>query len=332
MNLQWILLAFFLAALVWEIYKAITRPMHKNVLNLISIMVAFTIAFILQAGGLFQHLALTLVNFFGLTTLLGENGGELIGAMISTFVSPVLFVIVYCIIYLFIRLIHVNFISKIIEKNQIKREKRLLDLAIKEERDLVENIVAEDEKELMELIDHLEQSNEDYDLDDYFDDYRPLKRRQIKKMIKRRVKKEKRALKRHRYFKESKQKKAISVISGAVSGFLVLAILMTPVFYTMSVLSDVTDTVSPDAHQNNKVYHFVSFIDNTIVAPYEETFVYQIYDSMAIDDLMDVVDCNVYFFDNKVGEGAMYLILILTVALLLGVYVLMNVMRTKKAK
>ena len=53
---------------------------------------------------------------------------------------------------------------------------------------------------------------------------------------------------------------------------------------------------------------------------------------VAIDDLMDVVDCNVYFFDNKVGEGAMYLILILTVALLLGVYVLMNVMRTKKAK
>jgi multidrug/hemolysin transport system permease protein len=53
---------------------------------------------------------------------------------------------------------------------------------------------------------------------------------------------------------------------------------------------------------------------------------------VAIDDLMDVVDCNVYFFDTKVGEGAMYLILILTVALLLGAYILMNVMRTKKAK
>ena len=53
---------------------------------------------------------------------------------------------------------------------------------------------------------------------------------------------------------------------------------------------------------------------------------------VAINDLMDAVDCNVYFFGNKVGEGAMYLILILTVALLLGAYILMNVMRTKKAK
>ena len=54
--------------------------------------------------------------------------------------------------------------------------------------------------------------------------------------------------------------------------------------------------------------------------------------SEAIAELMDVVDCNVYFFDNKVGEGTMYLILILTIALLLGAYVLMNVMKTKKAK
>ena len=286
MNLQWILLAFFLSALVWEICKAITRPMHKNVLNLISIMVAFTIAFILQVAGLFQHLALNMVNSFGATTSLGENGGELASAMISTFFSPVLFVIVFCIFYAFIRLIHVNFISKIIEKNQAKKEKRLLDLAIQEEREFVEDIVAEDEKELMGLINHLENSDEDYDVDDYLDDYRPLKRNQIKRMVKRRIKKEKRALKKHRYFKESKQKKAISVISGAVSGFLILAILMTPVFYTMSVLSDVTDTVSEDAAQDNKIYHFVNFVDDNFVAPYEETFVYQIYDSMAIDDLM----------------------------------------------
>ena len=52
----------------------------------------------------------------------------------------------------------------------------------------------------------------------------------------------------------------------------------------------------------------------------------------AIKELMDVVDCNVYFFGNKVPEGAMYLIVVLTIALLLGVYVLLNVLRVKKAK
>ena len=52
----------------------------------------------------------------------------------------------------------------------------------------------------------------------------------------------------------------------------------------------------------------------------------------AIEELMDVVDCNVYFFGNKVPEVAMYLILGLAIAALLGVYILLNVMRVKKAK
>ena len=47
---------------------------------------------------------------------------------------------------------------------------------------------------------------------------------------------------------------------------------------------------------------------------------------------MDVVDCNVYFFGNKVPEVAMYLILGLAIAALLGVYILLNVMRVKRAK
>ena len=52
----------------------------------------------------------------------------------------------------------------------------------------------------------------------------------------------------------------------------------------------------------------------------------------AIEELMDVVDCNVYFFGNKVPEVAMYLILGLAIAALLSVYVMLNVMRVKKAK
>lgn len=50
----------------------------------------------------------------------------------------------------------------------------------------------------------------------------------------------------------------------------------------------------------------------------------------SVEALKDAIDCNLYFFDAKVGLGAMYLVLGLTVALLVGAYVLMNVIGSKK--
>lgn len=47
----------------------------------------------------------------------------------------------------------------------------------------------------------------------------------------------------------------------------------------------------------------------------------------AMDELRDVLDCNLYFFGNKVDIGTMYLILGLTVAALVAVYVLMNTLK-----
>lgn len=47
----------------------------------------------------------------------------------------------------------------------------------------------------------------------------------------------------------------------------------------------------------------------------------------AMDELRDVLDCNIYFFGNKVDIGTMYLILGLTVAALVAVYVLMNTLK-----
>ena len=51
-----------------------------------------------------------------------------------------------------------------------------------------------------------------------------------------------------------------------------------------------------------------------------------------VDTLKDVLDCNLYFFDHKVSIGAMYAVLGLTVAVLIGVYVLMNKLKGTKAK
>lgn len=52
----------------------------------------------------------------------------------------------------------------------------------------------------------------------------------------------------------------------------------------------------------------------------------------AIMGIRDSIDCNVYFFDNKVPIPAMYAILIVSVLLLLGVYVMLNILKGRKSK
>jgi len=54
--------------------------------------------------------------------------------------------------------------------------------------------------------------------------------------------------------------------------------------------------------------------------------------SEMVSALMDSMDCNLYFFENKVEIGAMYAILGATVILLISAYVLMNVLKGKRSK
>lgn len=50
-----------------------------------------------------------------------------------------------------------------------------------------------------------------------------------------------------------------------------------------------------------------------------------------IESIKDSIDCNLYFFGDKVSIGAMYLVLAGSVVVLLGIYVLMNMLiRTKR--
>ena len=49
-----------------------------------------------------------------------------------------------------------------------------------------------------------------------------------------------------------------------------------------------------------------------------------------VEGIKDSIDCNLYFFGNKVEIGTMYLILVGATILLIGVYILMN--RLKQAK
>lgn len=46
-----------------------------------------------------------------------------------------------------------------------------------------------------------------------------------------------------------------------------------------------------------------------------------------VEGIKDSVDCNLYFFDDKVDTGTMYIILIGSVVVLMGIYILINVLR-----
>ncbi len=50
----------------------------------------------------------------------------------------------------------------------------------------------------------------------------------------------------------------------------------------------------------------------------------------AITQMKDAIDCNLYFFGNKVELGVMYAVLVCTIAILIGIYVAMNVLKKKK--
>ena len=281
MNFEWILLALFVASMINEIAKALTRPMHKNVLNLISIPVAFITTLLLQATGLFRSLSDKLVSLINLDM---GTANEFISALITTLLGPAIFVLAYFVILLVIRIIHVNLIAKFIENRQIKKEKRLLKLAIKQERELVEDMVRDSEGRALDLIESLEEEGYEYDA---MDDYDPMTKREIKRKVKARIKKEKRLRRKLGFFRESRQKKSISLIAGAVSGFLAFAIAMMPVFYTMSIVSDITNSIDKNDPQENKIYLAIDFVDEHVVEPYESSFVYEVYRSMALVDLMN---------------------------------------------
>lgn len=51
----------------------------------------------------------------------------------------------------------------------------------------------------------------------------------------------------------------------------------------------------------------------------------------AVEMIKDSIDCNLYFFGDKVGTSGMYLILGGTVVLLIGIYVIINVLRKERA-
>ena len=51
-----------------------------------------------------------------------------------------------------------------------------------------------------------------------------------------------------------------------------------------------------------------------------------------MDGIKDSIDCNLYFFDNKVSIGIMYVVLISAIALFISAYILLNVVKSRKVR
>lgn len=56
----------------------------------------------------------------------------------------------------------------------------------------------------------------------------------------------------------------------------------------------------------------------------------QNYPAEVVEKIKDSVDCNLYFFENKVSIGAMYGILIGSIVLFIGIYILINYLKNRK--
>ena len=54
--------------------------------------------------------------------------------------------------------------------------------------------------------------------------------------------------------------------------------------------------------------------------------------SEVVEAIRDSVDCNLYFFGNKVETGAMYLVLTAAIVLMIGIYVVLNMISGKRRR
>ncbi|MBQ9832850.1 MAG: ABC transporter permease [Clostridia bacterium] len=52
----------------------------------------------------------------------------------------------------------------------------------------------------------------------------------------------------------------------------------------------------------------------------------------AIEPIKNAVDCNLYFFGSRVETGTMYAVLIISITVLMGIYVIMNIASSRKAR
>ncbi len=316
MNFQWILLALLASAMLFGTVMAGKRSMQKNALRLLCVPVAFIITFILQACGCMKPLVNFIADKVNAATLLVgfEDAMELIKAYAGTLLTPVAFMLVFFILLVLFRLLHVNLICAYINKRKERRARRELHESVEAEKERVKNAIKESEKRAEELAEEYEETGvvpEQTVEDLIYAPYRKLGKQDIDELAKERVKLEKKALKKRGFFKESRENKTISLVCGAVSAFLVFGVVLMPLFYGMTYLEAAIDGIRDTDSDDSKIYKVATVVDDQVLTPFEESFVNQLYDSLALKDLMNytvrlggrmTVDGRVMYADDVIKD------------------------------
>ena len=298
--LQWIIFGFFAATMIWQVMRAIRKPMVKNVLTLIAIPITFFITVKLHQFGVFTWGMTKLLEKFDLKALIASNLGEELsnqimnlienGALptLAAMLAPALFVLVFNLIFTLSKLLYVNLIAKYFKSRAIKREKEEIKNAIKAEKQRLAQTIRENEERNRAIIDALPEEEQEA----FVEKYEPIDEDEIEDMVEKRVKAEKKRRKKQGYYRESSEHKAISILAGAACGFLLFAISWSPLFYWMDLISGVTDNVLDTKtvnyqDSNTKIFNAVKVVDKYLVQEYNDSIVISTYQGLGIVDLMN---------------------------------------------
>ncbi len=290
MNLEWILLAVFLVALIRGVTKSLTASLLRNLLRLGSVLIAFVITLVLQLDGVFQGVLTAIISAFDLLSLLpiGEIKGaqEMITALASTIVSPILFVIVFLLTLGALRII-ILFIDKFVEMAKARRAVQVPTLKPVEVTPhektptvsvsaLTEEIPSEEAEATPASANpegqHFEKTATEPS----------LKEKTDCRDVPGKAKKKKTTL-----YPERPWKRAISLVSGVVSGFLLLSVVLMPMFYTMSIAAAATEPLQDSDAEDSQIYQLVDVVDRYAVGPYHDSFVASFYRAIGLSELMN---------------------------------------------
>ena len=97
----------------------------------------------------------------------------------------------------------------------------------------------------------------------------------------------------------------------------------------------------PISQYGKGLQNFLSFLPGTygtsLIRNHSLNGVYRVLTDMGVpsdilDKIKDSLDCNLYFFDNKVSVGGMFWILIISIVVLVAIFILLNIKFKKRKK
>ena len=274
MNFEWILLAFFLVAIISGMSKSLSKSMLKNTLRLGAVVLSFLVTLVLQLCGVFQGAVNAIIEAINLAQMLPgfEGAMVLISGIASTLVSPIFFVIVFFVLLWIFRII-IHFVVKSIES------KKAVNAEAKQE---IKESPATDIAPEVSVPENAEPVAESPIVEEPVAEAPAVEAPAVEES-----KPEKKNNKKPAFYKECAWKRAVSIASGIVSGLLVLAVVLMPVFYLMSVVTTATDSLSETDAKDSQIYNIVEVVDEHIATPYRSSFVAGFYDVLGVSDLMN---------------------------------------------